>query len=522
MKTVSFIALLVLTQAACALGAGAPVWRFWSPVLSRHFYTISAAERDLVQRAYADVWRYEGCGYNAYASPEVEGLEPVHRFWSDRLGAHFYTIDEAEKDLVAGAYTHTWTYEGIVFYAWPDGSQPAGTLPVYRFWSDRLQTHFYTASDPEKFMVANNGAGVWTYEGVAWYAWPADSAAPTTIVKGPYLQGPSANAITVMWETNVATASRVDYGTASVAESFVENTTPVLLHKIELSGLAADTSYVYRVTSGEAVSEVGNFVTAPSAGRSFRFVVYGDSRSFPETHAQVVQGILDSGPEFVLHTGDIVSIGREHTLWDSEFFAPTRQMLLTTPMVPVPGNHEYNGTGPLWYFYYFDRPYGTPWFAMTYGNTRLVGLDTDLSLAPGSPQQEWLLEELTSAAWANATWRIVVFHHPPFTATAGHSDNPTVVSQLVPLLESYGADIAFQGHSHAYERYRHNGVHYIVTGGGGGPLYDLVPDVTPPVRLAGRSAYHHCIIDINIPAGTLTVAAIDTDGQTFDALELQQ
>ena len=522
MKAVSIFSILALAQVGSAVGVTGPVWRFWSPVLSRHFYTISEAEKDWVTSVYGDVWTYEGVSYNAHELADSPDLMPVYRFWSDRLSAHFYTISETERDKIINEYSHVWTYEGIVFYAYPAGSQPAGTLPVYRFWSGRLETHFYTAGNAERFAVAGEGSSVWTYEGIAWYAYPADSAAPVAIVKGPYLPLPASDSITVMWETSAAADSRVDYGTTALSESFVANADLCTLHKVELSGLAPDTNYVYRVTSAAATSSVSNFTTAPGANRSFRFAVYGDTRTYPEVHAEVVQSMINSGPEIVFHTGDIISTGRNYDLWGSEFFAPAQDLLLTTPMVPVLGNHDYGGTGPLWFFYFFDRPYGAGWFAMTYGNTRFIGLDTDVSFSPGSPQYEWLLGELASAAYSDATWHVVFFHHPPFTATVGHSDNASVQSQLIPLFESYGVDIAFQGHSHAYERHWHNGIYYLVAGGGGAPLYSLVADTTPPLRQFGLSAYHHCVVDVDVAAQTLTVAAVDNSGQTFDAIELHQ
>lgn len=526
-RTLTILSMLISTHAAAASGAGEPVWRFWSPVLSGHFYTISEQERDWVQQAYADVWEYEGIAHNAYGTAEDANLAPVHRFWSGPLSGHFYTIDEAERDLVLSQYPDVWTCEGIAFYAYPPGAQPAGTTPVYRFWSDQFTTHFYTAGDAERFAVLNYYAGAWVCEGVAWYAWPAESAAATEIVKGPYLLRPEPNAMTVMWETNVPAPSRVEYGTASLAESLVEDTNSVTLHQVALMGLAADTAYVYRVASAGAVSQVGSFTTAPSPDRSFRFVVYGDSQADPNAHAEVVRSVIDSAPQIVLRTGDIVLTGRDYERWVGECFAPARELLLTTPMMLVPGNHDYGGTGPLWFFYFFDLPYSAGWSALTYGNTRFIGLDTNVDFAPGSEQYEWLLDELTCGAYDEATWRVVFFHHPPFTATTttsgrGHFDDVAVKTHLVPLFESYGIDLVFNGHSHVYERYRHNGITYIVTGGGGGPLYSLREDTEPPVRQFGLSTYHHCVVDVDTAERTLTISAVDNDGQVFDTVELQR
>ncbi len=147
------------------------VYRFWSPVLSGHFYTISEQERDTLISDFSIVWTYEGVAYHAFGAAVDADLKPVHRFWSNQLGGHFYTISEEEKDSVIANYGYVWAYEGVAFYAYPEGHQPAGTKPVYRFWSGNLGRHFYTISEQEKQTLVDQYSYVWTLEGVAWYAY---------------------------------------------------------------------------------------------------------------------------------------------------------------------------------------------------------------------------------------------------------------------------------------------------------------------------------------------------------------
>ncbi len=151
-----------------------PVYRFWSPSLSRHFYTISEDEKDLVlaDPLLSSVWDYETVAYHAFPADSPMGLTPVYRFWSPVLSAHFYTVSEDEKDLLlTDPFLSTvWDYETIAFYAYPEGSQPAGTSPVHRFWSNALGTHFYTISEDEKNYVTDN-LPAWEYETIAWYAY---------------------------------------------------------------------------------------------------------------------------------------------------------------------------------------------------------------------------------------------------------------------------------------------------------------------------------------------------------------
>ncbi len=150
----------------------APVYRFWSPTFANHFYTISQAEKDYVIGTWSDIWMYEAISYYAFPEATVEGLMPVYRFWSGEYNSHFYTISAEERDYVIATFaSNIWSYEGAVFYAFPEGEEPEGTIPVYRFWSDDLRAHFYTATEDEKeYLIAHPERG-WAYEGVAWYAY---------------------------------------------------------------------------------------------------------------------------------------------------------------------------------------------------------------------------------------------------------------------------------------------------------------------------------------------------------------
>jgi hypothetical protein len=521
----------------------APVYRFWSPVLKSHFYTLDEAEKARLLGQDPNVWTYEGIAFRAFPSRTADGSMPVYRFWSPVLGSHFYTLDEAEKARVLSRYPKVWTYERIAFYAYAAGSGPEGTMPVHRFWSAALGDHFYTISDTDRFKVVSGYAGVWDDEGVAWYAYPPQTAAIPAFTKGPCVQGVTSNSATILWQTDVAAGSEVRYGAG--APDFGdpclprEDTTPaqagvspaetlaardpavVTLHRVVLTGLEPGVVYAYRATSG-STSQAGAFRTAPGPNQPFRFVVYGDTRTNADVHRQVAVAIADCGPGIVFHTGDLVGAGGDYGLWDTEFFEPAGGLMRSVPVVPVLGNHEYGGAGPPWFFYFFDRPLKEGWFAMTYGNARMIGLDTNVDYAAGSRQHDWLVQELQSAAYGAAAWRIVIFHHPPFTGTVGHSDDIALQNQLVPLFERYGVDVVFAGHSHAYERYLHEGISYLVTGGGGAPLYELTPGVAAPIRQFGLSVHHYCVVDVDPWAGTLRISAVDLTGQIFDAVTLSK
>ncbi len=150
-----------------------PVYRFWASTLSRHFFTIREAERDKLINNYASVWSFEGVAYYVFANDAQPGVVPVYRFWSGTASAHFYTSSETEKAKLIDLHSATWTFEGVAFYAYPGGSEPAGTSAVFRFWSHTLAGHFFTISQPERDKLIRLYSLIWTYERTAWYAYEA-------------------------------------------------------------------------------------------------------------------------------------------------------------------------------------------------------------------------------------------------------------------------------------------------------------------------------------------------------------
>ncbi len=107
---------------------------------------------------------------NESSAADSSGLAPVYRFWSQSLTTHFYTILEEEKNTLISKYSNVWSYEGIAFYAYPPEQGPVGSKPVYRFWSASLGRHFYTISESERQNLIEKQSKVWTPEGIAWYA----------------------------------------------------------------------------------------------------------------------------------------------------------------------------------------------------------------------------------------------------------------------------------------------------------------------------------------------------------------
>jgi len=161
---------------ACDIAEGLfPIYRFWSEINKTHFFTISEGEKDHIIATYpTEKWKYSGIAYNAFkANSFPAGTSPVYRFWSEINKTHFFTISEGEKDYIIATYPEEkWKYGGIAWYAYKTGNAPEGTSPVYRFWSELNKTHFFTSSEAEKdYIIATYPEEKWKYGGIAWYAY---------------------------------------------------------------------------------------------------------------------------------------------------------------------------------------------------------------------------------------------------------------------------------------------------------------------------------------------------------------
>jgi hypothetical protein len=348
------------------------------------------------------------------------------------------------------------------------------------------------------------------------------------IVKGPYLQNVTQDSIVVMWETNAAAPSRVDYGLGGPDELVAEDAARTTIHEMQLTGLAAGATYQYRVASGSAASTAATFTTAPPSDEPFRFAAYGDSRStghnynLHTTHKAVADAIAASGSKIVLNTGDIVPAGGDTDYWWPQFFGPAAALARNSVIYPTLGNHDFGAGGAYdeYRAYYALPSVNERWYAFDYGCARFICVDTNeiASYEDGSEQHSWLEHELQNAA-RNAIWTFLSCHKPPYTS-AEHQDNQGVIYHLVPLFEQYRVHMVFSGHSHAYERYFRNGVCYIVTGGGGSSLYRLDPDIEVPLRQYGKSVHHYCAIDVT--PTSVVLEARDTRGKVFDTVRLSK
>ncbi len=294
------------------------------------------------------------------------------------------------------------------------------------------------------------------------------------------------------------------------------------IHTAKLAGLEPGRTYRYSVECG-ADEAHGSFRTAPVKGSDepLRFVVYGDTRSYPERHRTVMEAMSEHLPfAFLVNTGDLVSNGTVWSQWGREYFGPAASVLSHTSVWPVRGNHEQDA---VLYRKLFDLPHNEFYYSFDFGNVHVVGLDqyrTDssayLTVEERAEMAEWLDRDL---AQSDAEWTVVACHAPIFNVGGHGSDWGQ--EDILPILEEHGVDIVVSGHSHIYERFRPIGppggkpIIHVVTGGGGAPTYDTAPS---PILASAHSRLHFCVFEVD--GDQLNMQAIAPDGEVLDSLRL--
>jgi 3',5'-cyclic AMP phosphodiesterase CpdA len=234
-------------------------------------------------------------------------------------------------------------------------------------------------------------------------------------------------------------------------------------------------------------------------------------------HKRVVKAIIQAAPDFVLHTGDLVADGEDTALW-TVFFSIEKELLNKAAFFPVPGNHE---RGSRLYYDAFDQR--LPYYSFDWGSAHFTLLNTDLrNVSPSQAVREafwneqWRWLEADLAAAQKADLRFAVMHHPMITAVRSRQKATDAVSPLMSVFEKYKVHAVFAGHDHNYQRHVKNGVQYIVTGGGGAPLYPVdapIPGVTQKVESVDN------LVKVKVEGGKAVLEAVRPDGSLIERFQ---
>lgn len=262
----------------------------------------------------------------------------------------------------------------------------------------------------------------------------------------------------------------------------------------------------------------------PPPPGNMHFVVYGDSRSNVAPHQQVVDAFAKRDPQFVLATGD---------LWDG--YGPDQWKTIITKNKNIGalleknlflvsrGNHETVAEVKAF------KPTLLRGDAELYSFTQGNGFFVSLGMDPAS-QATYLEGQLSSPAAKAAAWRFVYSHYPIYSAGPHGGDG---IAAIEALCDKYGVAVYFTGHDHLYERSQQmkaqkvvdtgnaltasKGTVYVVTGGGGAPLYAVGKIASTHFT---KSTLH--FVDVEATDTQLNIQAFTTDGKVLDTFTIKK
>ncbi|HZY44640.1 MAG TPA: metallophosphoesterase, partial [Anaerolineae bacterium] len=183
------------------------------------------------------------------------------------------------------------------------------------------------------------GMGIAILAVMATHAPPAKAAGPV-LIRGPYLQSVTATSAIVVWRTDGAGDTQVDYGVGSYTYS-ISDTTIGTEHVASLASLVTGTEVMYRILTNGTQLYAGSFRTAVDVDTTFSFAVLGDSGVGSTAQYSIANVMTSLDPMFVLHTGDVIYPSGQYEGYDPFFFAPYQTLLRRAPMFLSLGNHDY-------------------------------------------------------------------------------------------------------------------------------------------------------------------------------------
>jgi 3',5'-cyclic AMP phosphodiesterase CpdA len=273
--------------------------------------------------------------------------------------------------------------------------------------------------------------------------------------------------------------------------------------------------FVYRDQIVRYATHLKGSPTSTVAWRPF------PSGETPELNLAVVGDIGDSGPRLratasaiadldrrlpldgVLVLGDNVYPAGDPAGLRDTLFDPFAPVLDHTELLAVLGNHdvkEGHAEAQVEALGMSGR-----WWARDLGDTLIVGLDSNLV---DDPDQRAFLE--ATLAGATERWRIVMLHHPPYSA-GYQGSNEDVRRAFGPLFERYGVQLVLSGHDHDYQRSKVlAGVTYVVSGAAAGTRRTGTHDFT-----AVSFSWHH-FVEIAVFPDHLVLRAVNQDLRVAD------
>ncbi|NIG55861.1 metallophosphoesterase [Chitinophaga sp. Cy-1792] len=304
------------------------------------------------------------------------------------------------------------------------------------------------------------------------------------------------------WDVELKTAGTTSWKKAARPEATrvaVANIGTHFVYRTLVAGLPAGNDFDYRVLKNKKVVFTATGKAPKEKDQSFRFVAFGDIGAGTPSAKALALRAYEAKPDLVVVPGDIVYerglISEYRTNFWPVYNADAANtegapLMRSIPFVAAMGNHDGDTRDlnsypdALAYYAFWDQPLNglqaaegsavvpfikaTPEnkkafetaagkaypvmsnFSFNYGNIHWTFIDSDTYVDwTDSALLKWVANDLQSAK--DATWKIVVFHHPGFSSSRDHFEQQQM-RLLSPILEAGQVDVVLNGHVHNYQR----------------------------------------------------------------------
>jgi hypothetical protein len=214
---------------------------------------------------------------------------------------------------------------------------------------------------------------------------------------------------------------------------------------------------------GSQVASAPVKLTLPNKEGDLRFAVIGDTGTGSEKQyelGRVLFSYRQAFPfDFVLMMGDNLYNGESARDYKTKFEDVYRPLLdEKVKFYATLGNHDESNQR----FYANFNMNGEEYYNFKKGPVSFYSLNSNYM---DKKQLAWLEEKLKGDT---SEWKVVFFHHPPYSSGGKHGSSTGLREVVEPLFVKYGVNVVFAGHEHFYERIKpQKGVYYFISGAGG-------------------------------------------------------